>query len=139
MPEVPFADARRRIAFGLEGASDGDFFGGQAAGGIAKNDAPFFAAGHAAADRQAAREQRRATGSADAGGDVEIREPQTLGGHPVQVRSANGGMSVTTQISVTEIVGQDNDDIGWTSGETDCRRESEAQKKDEPQGNAASR
>ena len=94
MSEVPFPDAGGGVAFGFESARDGDFFGRQAAGGIAKDHPALFAAGHPGPDRQSAGQQRGAAGRANAGSDVEIGETQSFGGHSVEVRGPDGRMAV---------------------------------------------
>src|SRR5439155_3306303 len=114
--------------FGLESAGDGDFFGLQATGRSPVKHAAFFAAGHAGADGQSTGEQGSAAGGADTGGDIKIGELHAFTGHSIEVGSANAGMTVTTQIAIAEVVGQDNDDVrragGGDQGESDEEEQS---------------
>ena len=72
--------------------------------------------GHAATDWVASRENRGTARGADFGRDVELGEAGAFGGHLVEVRGANDRMSVATQVTVTQVIGEDDDDIGLGRG-----------------------
>ena len=115
--EVPFADHAGRVAGALEELGEGDF-------GFRQVEIVFgtaLAVGgwvfrHAAAERIAARHQRRARGSAIRRGAIELGETCTRRGETVNVGGLESWMAVTAEITVTEIVGKDDDDVGSVSG-----------------------
>ncbi len=118
--QVPLANHARGVALSLERLSNGDFRGGQAACRDTAED-PKLVMGHPAADRVATREDGGATGRADFGGNVELGEAGALGGHPVEVRRTNRRVAVTAEISIPEVIGEDNHNIGLSGGRP-CRK-----------------
>ena len=66
---------------------------------------------HARSNRQPARQERSTAGAAIAPG-VILGEFHPLGRHPVQVGRADRGMAITAQIAVTQVVCQQDHNIG---------------------------
>ena len=66
---------------------------------------------HATTDRVAARKQGRTAWRTDLGGRVEISESHPFGRHAIQVRRADAGMTVATQVTPAEIITQHDDDV----------------------------
>ena len=113
--EVPLADDAGGVAGRLKRFGEGDLGGRQATGGNGAQDAELVV-GHAGADRVATGHERGAAGRADFGGGVELREAQAFGGHAIQVRRLDGRVAVAAEIPVTEVVGQDDDDVRFRGG-----------------------
>ena len=113
--EVPLADDAGGVASGLQRFGEGDLRGGQATGGDSAQNA-VLVMGHAGADGVATRHERGATRGTDFGGGIELREAQAFGGHAIQVRRLDGRMAVATEVTVTEVVGQDDDDVRLRGG-----------------------
>ncbi len=78
------------------------------------------AALHIIADRGMAEmlagQQRAAAGRADRATAIEVREPHSFGRHAVKVRRLDLPLPVATQIAITEIVGEDQNDVRIASG-----------------------
>src|SRR5262245_4985580 len=108
--QVPFADAGGGIPAQLEDVGECDLRGRQSAGGVREED-PAGIRAHAGADRQPAGEKGRPARGADGRGRVEAGELEPLGGHPVQVRGANGRVAITAEVSIPQIVGEDDDEV----------------------------
>src|SRR5262249_34694841 len=51
-------------------------------------------------------------GRADGGGGITVGELQPVGGEAVEVRCADGGMAETAEVAITEVITQENDDVG---------------------------
>src|SRR5688572_30742346 len=66
---------------------------------------------HPAANRITAGEQRRPARCANFRGAIEVRETHSFGGHAVKIGSADGWVTVAAQITVAEVVGEDDDDV----------------------------
>ena len=110
MAQMPFADHRGRITLGLEDFGNGDFRRWKPAQrSLAEN--PWPRCHCPAAHRMPARHQRRAAGRADRGSTIETRPALALGRHSVKMRRRDGRVSVTAQIAVPQIVGEDDDNI----------------------------
>ena len=58
-------------------------------------------------------QESHAGGGADGRGGVERGEPDAFPGHTVEVRRRNSGVSVATEIAVSHVVGEQNDEI-WS-------------------------
>jgi len=56
--------------------------------------------------------QRTSGWCADRASRVVIGEPHSFFGHPVEMRSCEFPLAITGQISVTQIIGQDENDVG---------------------------
>ena len=107
MAEVPFADARRRVAPFLEQFSDGSGRRGQPVFGKRHDDA--FV--HAKSLRIGSRQQRGTRRSTDRSGDIEVGQSQSLRRHPVQVRGLELLCAVTAGVGIPLIIGEDDDDV----------------------------
>jgi hypothetical protein len=56
-------------------------------------------------------------GRADGGGGLGVGEAQPFAGEPVDVRRGDFGYGVVTaDIPVAEVIGEDEDDVGWGGG-----------------------
>ena len=104
---VPFAEVAGGIAGSLQLLGDGHLADaqvhGMAAGNRAVNaDAVWIAAG----------EQPRAAGGADRGRRIAGGQPQPFGRQPVQPGCLDGRMSVTGQVTVAQVVAEDDQDVG---------------------------
>ena len=113
MAKMPFSNAHRRITLRFKGARNCNLLGEQSPFILRGNDAPLFAASHPGADRQAPGQQSGAAGSANASGHIEISKAQTFGRHLIQVGSANRRVPKTAEITITQIIGEDEDDVRW--------------------------
>src|SRR5688572_9515576 len=112
--EVPLADVCGGITAFFQRGRYRDLFARETAGRIGKQDISL--AEHSVANRIAAGEQRGAAGGTYRGRGVEIGEAQSLARHSVEVRRANGGRAVTAEITVAEIIDEDDDDVRWSFG-----------------------
>ena len=65
-----------------------------------------------AADRQPTGQESRPAGGAD-GCRVKLGEFDPLGGHPIEVRRADGRVTVAAQVAVTQVVGEQNHEVRW--------------------------
>ena len=57
------------------------------------------------------RQQGGTRGTAERCGRVEVGESQALGGHPIQVRGPDRRRAVDAKVAVTEVVGEDQDEV----------------------------
>ena len=105
-PEVPFADARRRIAAPAQQFRTGNLGGGEAVVFGGKQHVR-----QSGACGQPAREQSRARRAAKRRCRIRIREAQALARHLVEARGGDRGRAVAPEIAVAEVVGEDNDDV----------------------------
>ena len=112
MAKMPLSDAPCGIALRLEGFGQCDFIGWNSTGGVWKEHSAAVAA-HAVSDGQPAGQQCRSAGSTDWSGGVELREPHSFGSHAVQMRSSDGRVPETSQITIAQIVGKDEHDVRW--------------------------
>jgi len=109
--EVPLAEGPGHVAGLRERLGYGDLLRGEPAAGVGKQDPPGVR-GHPAPDRVAAREQRGPAGRAHAGGHVELGPLLAFGGHPVQVGRPKLGMAERPEVSVAQVVGEDDHEVG---------------------------
>ena len=113
--EVPFAGEAGLVADLFEGLGEGDGFDWEAAFGLGGGDAEAapVAAGH----------ESGAGGGAD-GGDVVVGEFDAFGCEFVEV-GGGGVAAVEGYVGPTEVIGDDEDDVGWggleARGETGCK------------------
>ena len=47
---------------------------------------------------------------------IEAGESHPFRGHPVEVGRADAGMAVAAEIAIAEVVGEDDDDVGFFGG-----------------------
>src|SRR5690242_12174730 len=108
---MPFPDVCGRVANRLEHFRQCDFTRRQATRGIGKEDAPIARRlTHAAAYGVTPSQQRRTTWCANLRSRIKACKSQAFRSHTVQVWRPDAGMTVATQIAVSEIVGKENDD-----------------------------
>ena len=109
--EVPLADERGGVAGGAEVIGDGFFADGQtdAGRGVFRTDGIKF---KTETGLVATGEQRGAGGGAERGGDVTVGEAHAAGREGIEVRCGDFFAAVATEFAVTEIVGDDKDDVG---------------------------
>ena len=104
--EVPFAEVAGGIARLFKGGCESLFWEPE---GVA-------VAGDAAAVIGATGEDGSAGGRADGSAGVEAVEAQAIGGHGIEVRSFEDGVTVVTGFSPALVIGHDEDDIGALRG-----------------------
>ena len=118
--EVPFADNSRCVAGVVQKFGNRDFVRMNAQRRIGIQHAarcwcsirtPGDGIAESGPHRVAAGQQPDSRRRARRPGRIKIGEAPTFGGHAIQMWGANFGLSVTTQIAVTQIVGQDHNDI----------------------------
>jgi hypothetical protein len=115
VPEVPFADHPGRAASALEQLGERDFALRQVQrirlwrvrGRIERQ---------AAAERIAARHQRRASRRAEGHRRIEVRELRSFRRHAVEVRSLEFRMAVAREVTIAEVIGEDEDDVRLRRG-----------------------
>ena len=76
--------------------------------------------------------QDAARRSADGRAGVELSEPHPFPGHPVQSGSLDQLLSVAAQVSVTEVVGQDEDQVGKSPRRYRTGKEKKTESDQEP-------
>ena len=106
MSQVPLADTGRRVSGRLQGFRQRDFTRRQPAGRTRTEHAR-----QPGARRKTAGHQSYATRGADRGRRVELGEAHALQSHAVKVRRADGGVTVTTQVAIAEVIGEDDDKV----------------------------
>ena len=108
--QVPFADRGSGIALSPERLGDRGLRRRQSAGRIRKQ----YAAPprHAVSDRQPARHQGRPARRTQRRGRIKLCEPEPFPGEPIQVGRLDGGMPVTAQVAVAQVIGEQNDEVG---------------------------
>ena len=74
-----------------------------------------------------AREQAGASGRAD-GRNVEVLEPHALSRQAIEVRRANPGIAVDSQVAISLVVGDDHDHVGPAGWRARSRTGQEAQR-----------
>ncbi len=72
--------------------------------------------------RELARHQTGAGRAASNAGRIELRKPSAFAGQPVDIWRASVGMTVAAQISVAQIVHQDQHDVGPVDSESSLTR-----------------
>ena len=107
IPQVPFAEYRRRIAALFHQLSQGHFI-------IADADLRTRPQRPMNAEpiRIASRQQRRARRRADGLGDVEIAEDSTLAGEPIEVGRLEPFGAEHADVGVALVIGEDDNDVG---------------------------
>ncbi len=106
--EMPFSGVAGGVAGGFEEGREGDFaFSEMNFGSFSQPGKDAVSVGGAAG------EECGAGGAADGAGGVALGKPGTLLGKGVEVGSFDRGMTETTEVAVTEVVGEEKDDIGW--------------------------
>ncbi len=111
--ESPFSEQSGSIARALEEGSDGGLIRAQARFGL---DVPSDGGvagvppGHQAA----------AGWRTDCGTRIRLGEAKSLGGHAVQIRGLDLLLTVTPEIAVAEIIGEDKNDVGPEGGSRAC-------------------
>lgn len=127
--EVPFAEDSGAITAVAEQFGESELVG---------VDAGFGAWSERAVDADAigvtTGEQGGAGGGADGLGDVETGEPRPFAGETIEMRGANFGGAVATEITPAEVIGEDQNDIGWArrvgGGEGEAERAGPEQESD---------
>ena len=110
-PQPPLADQARGIAGAAEHFGDGHILVSQHLGpGVLR---PRIAA-DAGVPRVQAGHQHAAGQGADGGPRIELREPQPLGGHAVEVGRLNDLLAIAAQVPVAQVVGKDEYDVWYT-------------------------
>lgn len=107
--DVPFADEGGCVSFSLEhgGECEAIFFDEAGAAGAGED------AFHAGSKGHASGEDAVASGRADGGRAVGVGKEETFAGKLVDVGCGNFGLIVVaTEISVAEIIGEDEEDVG---------------------------
>ncbi len=124
--EVPFADDSGAVSGGLEERWEGGGAGADDGGTIGRGDA-----GALLAEGVGAGEEGETSGRAGGGRGVTAGEALALGGEFVDVGGFESGVAVTGDIAVTEIIGHDDDDVGFPHlgvGDDGERQEENAEK-----------
>jgi hypothetical protein len=67
---------------------------------------------HADAHRIASGHERRPRRGARRGRHVEVREPQPLARHPIEMRRVHVDGAKAGEIGVAQVIGQDDDEVG---------------------------
>jgi len=123
--EMPFADARRRVTGSLKSLREGERFTWQRfhEGRFGESrpwvTIPTDHVPHAVARSVLAGKQRGACGRA-LRHHVGVGETHSLARKPVEIRSGNELVSVATKRGPALVVGEDDDDVGVTSGCLRC-------------------
>ena len=114
----PFAETAGAVAGGLQDVADGSVLRSEQPGTVAADPRM---AGMTAGQQDATR------GRADCGTGVMASEPDAFVRQAVQMGRAERFLTVTAEVAVTEIVGQDIDDVGtgFGGGEPGERRHDE--------------
>ena len=112
-PEVPFADASGVIALRLEKTRERHAtFRDQG-----QRKAPENTALELCAPVVASGQERVTRRRADSRGSVPVGEAHPLGGEPVEVRRRDLGVRVVAaHVTIAEVVGEDDDDVGLIGG-----------------------
>ena len=128
----PFADACRAVARSLGQPREGHFALPQRLlprrALVAHLDGAAIGLGivdHAGMTGVLARHEDAAGRRADGGARIVVRETHALGRHPVEIRRSDYLLAVAAQIAVSQVVGQDVDDVGATAGIRSGRDSSE--------------
>ena len=108
MAEVPLSEAGRRIAQAPEMVGDRVLIRMEPDLRRGVEHLPL----HAHPLGIAAGQEGRPGGSADRGGDHEVRELPSLAGQPVEVGRADRFGAVAAQVAVAEVVGEDQEHVG---------------------------
>ena len=111
--DVPFADEGGCVSFSLEHGGEGEaiFFDEAGASGAGED------AFHAGSEGHASGEDAVAGGRADGGGAVGVGEAESFAGELVDVGCGNFGLVVVaTEVSVAEVVGEEEEDVGEAVG-----------------------
>ena len=116
--EMPLADHAGGIAGAVKELGQRDFRRRQSQLGVLAAEIGGGVRRHAAAKRIATRHQRSARRCAERRRRIELREPRAFRGHPVEIRRLELRMPKARQVAVTEVVGQQDDDVGRMVG---CR------------------
>ena len=122
--EAPLAEEAGRVAGGLQDLGDGDVFVAKRLGrspGVAANmRMPRVLPGHQDA---AGRRAHRRPG-------VEVGEANPLRGHPVQTRRPDDLLPVGAEVSVPQVVGEDEDHVGTIRRRGRGRRHGKQERQD---------
>ena len=105
MSEVPFSDHHGPVPVFLQRFSDQRFLERQPVSRIRPEIM------REVADRVAAREQAAPGRRADRRGHIEGGQADSFVGHAVELRRADGRIPVTAQVSVSQVVGEQHDDV----------------------------
>ena len=110
--QVPLANAHGAVPLLLEDLRHGGFARGKAfLRDRLQHPPPRAAHLHAHPSRVTTGHESRSRRRADAGGDAETGQLHALSGHAVQMRRAIDLRSIAPQVSVSQIVGDDQDEI----------------------------
>ena len=124
--QVPFAEKARGVAPRTEDRGNGRPVPLDERGGIAADD-PSLEPGPPAI---AARENSVARGRADGRGRMGVGEPDAPARQPVAVRRRNLAVGIIgLEIPVAEVVGQDENDVGWPVGRSPRRAVAEGERR----------
>ncbi len=110
---VPLADDFHRVSHVLEETGDRGFARVESDSLTRKQHPATVELAKADTRGIATREHRASRGRADGGGHVEIGEPGTLGGHPVESGRLVDFGAVASEVTVAEVVAVDQDDVGF--------------------------
>ena len=113
--EMPFAEVAGGVTGIFESGRDGFFLKAQRV----------TMTGNARAIIGATGENGGAGGGANGRAGVEAIEAQTIGGHGIEVGCLENGMLVVTGLSPSLIVGHDENDVGFGSGDCEAAQEDE--------------
>lgn len=108
--QVPFADEAGVVTLFLEKSGEGHFFLPEVTAFWSGNGVESGAIGGAAGEEAGAR------GGTDRAGGVTVGEADPFFGEGVKVRSLDDGAAVATEVSIAEVIGEVDDDVGWSFG-----------------------
>ena len=111
--DVPFADEGGCVAVFLEHGGEGEAICFDEAGSAGAGKDAF----HAGSEGHASGEDAVASGRADGGGAVSISKEEAFAGELVDVGGGDFGLVVVaTEVSIAEVVGEDEEDVGEIVG-----------------------
>ena len=123
--ETPLANQRGRVTGFLQQARHGCVL--QAERLRERVDVACVTA-HAGVPGVQAGHQHAAAGSADGRAGVELGEAHSFRGHAIEMRGLNQLLPVAAQISVTQVIREDEDDVGLPVGRDEARGSQQAQR-----------
>ena len=109
--KMPLSDQARRVAFLLQHLCNGDLILRQSAGRVVSKHSKLIMA-HSVSNGIASGQQSRTTGSAHFRCRIEFREAHPFRGHTVKIRRSNRGMPIAAKVTITQVIGVNDDDIG---------------------------
>ncbi len=108
--KMPLANHPGSISDRFQQFSDRDLILRQSAARMVAKDSKLVVT-HAISDGIPSGQQSRAAWSTNLRGRIELGKPHSFCCHAVKIRSANCGVSVATEIAVSQIIRVDQDDV----------------------------